>query len=131
MAGTAGTIHQRHYSVEQARAARPWVSERLDRARRAITMLREPAVAEAMNDLGVADGGGFPGRRAAAASLTLIRAVSELQAVDVVVRDAERGLVDFPSIRDGAEIYLCWQEGEPELAFWHEPQAGYAGRRPL
>ena len=36
-----------------------------------------------------------------------------------------------PAIREGREIYLCWEEGEDEIAFWHEPDAGHDGRRPL
>ena len=42
-----------------------------------------------------------------------------------------RGLVDFPSIRDGEEIYLCWKLDEQRVAWWHEPDAGFAGRQPL
>ena len=48
-----------------------------------------------------------------------------------MLRDLRRGLVDFPSMREGAEVYLCWEEGEPEIEFWHEPEAGFAGRRPI
>ena len=51
--------------------------------------------------------------------------------MDIVLRDADRGLVDFPSIRDGEEVYLCWQAGEPRVAWWHDPDAGFPGRRPL
>jgi Uncharacterized conserved protein (DUF2203) len=125
-------LHSRHYTVEQASAARSWVSERLDRTRRAIAVLREPAVAQGMEGMDASVGGAFPGRRGAAASLELTLAISELQAVDVVVRDPERGLVDFPAIRDGEEVYLCWLEGEEEdVRFWHVPDAGFAGRQPL
>ena len=55
----------------------------------------------------------------------------ELRAREIVLRDLDRGLVDFPAVRDGQEIYLCWEEGEEQIAFWHEPDAGFAGRRPL
>jgi hypothetical protein len=55
----------------------------------------------------------------------------ELRERDIVLRDLDRGLVDFPSLRDGREVYLCWEEGEPEIAFWHEPDTGFGGRRPL
>ena len=55
----------------------------------------------------------------------------ELRELEVVLRDLDRGLVDFPSLRDGREVYLCWQEGEDEIGFWHEPDAGFGGRRPL
>ena len=48
-----------------------------------------------------------------------------------MLRDVERGLIDFPAIRDGQEIYLCWLLDEDEIGFWHEPDAGFAGRQPL
>ena len=47
------------------------------------------------------------------------------------IKDLDQGLVDFPSLREGREIYLCWRLGEPEVTFWHEPDAGFRGRRPL
>jgi len=47
------------------------------------------------------------------------------------IKDIDQGLVDFPSLREGREVYLCWRLGEPEVAFWHEPDAGFGGRRPL
>jgi hypothetical protein len=49
----------------------------------------------------------------------------------IIVRDLDRGLVDFPSLREGREVFLCWEEGEPEIAYWHELDAGYDGRQPL
>ena len=57
--------------------------------------------------------------------------MAELEAVDIVVRDVERGLVDFPALRDGEEVYLCWLVDEDEIGFWHGLDAGFAGRRPL
>ena len=55
----------------------------------------------------------------------------ELRERDLVLRDLDRGLVDFPALRDGQEIYLCWLEGEDEIGYWHAPDAGFAGRQPL
>ena len=49
----------------------------------------------------------------------------------VLVKDLETGLVDFPSLRDGQEVYLCWQLGEPRVAWWHPIEGGFAGRQPL
>ena len=54
------------------------------------------------------DGGSYPGRDVARPLVELSRAVGELEAVDVVLRDIDRGLVDFPALRDGEEVYLCW-----------------------
>ncbi len=47
------------------------------------------------------------------------------------VKDIDQGLVDFRSERDGREVYLCWKLGEPVVRWWHELDAGFAGRRPL
>jgi hypothetical protein len=57
--------------------------------------------------------------------------VRKIQATGAILKDANTGLVDFPSERNGREIYLCWQYGEEEIAFWHDVDAGFAGRRPL
>jgi hypothetical protein len=55
----------------------------------------------------------------------------ELLELGVEPKSAVEGLVDFPSMRDGRLVYLCWKLGEPEVLFWHEWHAGFAGRRPL
>jgi hypothetical protein len=55
----------------------------------------------------------------------------ELLELGVEPKSAVEGLVDFPSMKDGRRVYLCWKLGEPEVLFWHEWHAGYAGRRPL
>ena len=129
MAGNLG--HERHYTVEQANAALPWVSERLDRIDAALAVLDEPASTRALEELDPTHGPSYPGRRVATAVLDLLGATTQLQALDIVLRDPRRGLVDFPAIRDGNEVYLCWQRSEQRVAWWHDPQAGFAGRRPL
>ena len=123
--------HERHYTLEQANAALDWVVERLERLRSARTQLSDDEAREALTEAAPGDGGGSPGRVVSEAFLQLRAALTELQAMDVVLRDLDRGLVDFPAIRDGREVYLCWEEGEDEISFWHDPEAGFAGRRPL
>jgi hypothetical protein len=59
------------------------------------------------------------------------RAVEELQGLGVLVKDLDRGLVDFPALRDGEEVLLCWQVGEEAVAHWHGLEEGFAGRKPL
>jgi hypothetical protein len=59
------------------------------------------------------------------------RAVEELQRLGVLVKDLDSGLVDFPALRDGEEVLLCWQVGEDEIAYWHGADEGFAGRKPL
>jgi hypothetical protein len=126
-----GFEHERHYTLEQAEAARPWVAERIERIQDALAELLAPAAQRALDEMDASAGGSWPGREAATAVLSLLTAATQLQAMEIVLRDADRGLVDFPSIRDGEEVYLCWQAGEPRVAWWHEPDAGFAGRQPL
>ena len=123
--------HERHYTVEQANAARPWVAERVDRIQDALEELRRRESIDAFDQLDAESGGSYPGRSIARAVLEILWAASELQAMDIVLRDADRGLVDFPSIRNGEEVYLCWLADEPRVDWWHEPDAGFAGRKPL
>ena len=57
--------------------------------------------------------------------------VQELHALGVELKDYYTGLIDFPAWRHGHEVYLCWRLGEPEVAHWHELDAGFAGRQKL
>ena len=57
--------------------------------------------------------------------------LEELEALGVVPNGPLEGLCDFPSVRDGREVFLCWKLGEPEVAHWHEKNAGFAGRQSL
>jgi hypothetical protein len=57
--------------------------------------------------------------------------IHRIQATDVLIKDINLGLLDFPALKDGREVYLCWQYGEGEIAFWHEIEAGFAGRQPI
>jgi hypothetical protein len=85
-----------------------------------------------------ANGGGFHPRVPAdldaaveAAAAELSATVRELSDRGVRVKDPATGLVDFPSLRDGEEILLCWLLGEDEVAWWHTLDGGFAGRQPL
>jgi hypothetical protein len=55
----------------------------------------------------------------------------ELRDLNVELKDYLTGLVDFPARIDGLDVYLCWRLGEPEVAHWHELNAGFAGRQKL
>jgi hypothetical protein len=55
----------------------------------------------------------------------------ELEELGIVLKDRRLGLIDFPSEFDGRRIWLCWRLGEPAIQFWHDLEAGYAGRQPL
>jgi hypothetical protein len=58
-------------------------------------------------------------------------ALAELEEQGIVLRDPDRGLIDFRALHSGREVLLCWQLGEEGLGWWHLPEDGFAGRRPL
>jgi len=78
---------------------------------------------------------GNGGNRAASALVPEFEKLRSLMQVlkeqGVIVKDMSVGLLDFPSLRDGREVYLCWKYGEDRVAFWHDVDAGFAGRQPL
>lgn len=123
--------HDRHYTLEEAAALLPQVEELIRRLRSARERLTDREAREALSSAAPTNGGGEPGRSVSKGFLELRDTLLGLRELEVVLRDLEKGLVDFPSMRDGREVYLCWQEGEDEIAFWHEPDAGFSGRRPL
>lgn len=67
----------------------------------------------------------------AAAHRRMREALERLEALGCIVRDVEVGLVDFPALRFGEMVYLCWREDEPQLQYWHGPREGFSGRKPL
>ena len=58
-------------------------------------------------------------------------AVARIDALGITLRDIERGLIDFPALVGGRQVWLCWQLGEQRVGFWHELEAGFGARRPL
>ena len=124
--------HERHYTREEATASLGQVAELLETMRDARERLTDTDVREALAEAAPTNGGGLPGRHVSEAFLRLREAAGRLREMEVVLHDLDRGLVDFPALRDGREVYLCWVEREEdEIAFWHDLDAGYAGREPL
>ena len=121
--------HGRHYTLEEARARLPWLTAQLAAMRRARARLAEAG--GALAEVAPGNGGGHPGKVAGGAFLVLQAAAVALDELEIVLRDLDRGLVDFPSLRDQREVYLCWLDGEPDITFWHELDSGFPGRQPL
>jgi hypothetical protein len=124
-------IHDRHFSVREANAAIPWVSERIEAIRDARDRLAEPDAHSALAESAPANGGGEPARLVGEAFRDVRRLLIEVQATGIVLRDLDRGLVDFPALLDDREVYLCWEEGEDEVTHWHDLESGFGGRQPL
>ncbi|HEX8180545.1 MAG TPA: DUF2203 domain-containing protein [Pyrinomonadaceae bacterium] len=123
------------FSVEEANALLPAVRRIVAGIKRAhAEVTRREAAAKHAAVGAEAGGGGFmPGSaRYAAALLQLAERAGALEALGVQLKDYTRGLIDFPSLRDGRVVLLCWQLGEGDrLEWWHEVEAGFAGRQPL
>lgn len=122
-------MSDRLFTVEEA-------SAHLDRLRELLPALREARRrllrgAERIRSVAGRNGGGRGGAERLEAAAIIRRGVEEIAEAGIVLRDADTGLVDFPSEREGRRIYLCWRLGEDAIAHWHEADAGFGGRRPL
>ena len=122
------------FTVEEANALLPSVREilqRIQHSRRRLATYRRAAKSAAEG--AEQGGGGMEGGALYATLLTQFTTeMSELEALGVQLKDFDRGLVDFPSLRDGRVVLLCWQLGEgDELEWWHDMEAGFGGRTPL
>lgn len=124
-------IHERHFTVEEAGALLAQVEPMLRSLRQARDRLTDTEAHEALAGAAPTNGGGDPGRNVSEAFLEVRRLLLELQELGIVVRDIDRGLIDFPAILEGREVYLCWQLDEETIGFWHDLESGYGGRRPL
>jgi len=131
----------RLFTQEEANAALPEVRplvERLVEERRELAALGEEL--EAMQALIGGNGGSLDPSRVgelqeavAHAAADLAGLLDRIQELGVQVKDLDRGLVDFPARHPGSGdmVLLCWELGEPEVAFWHDLETGFAGRKPL
>ena len=125
-------IHERHFTVEEANALLGRIEPILRSLREARDRLTDAEAHEALAGAAPGNGGGDPGRNVGEAFLQVRGLLLELQELEIVVRDIDRGLIDFPAIHEGREVYLCWELDEPpKIAFWHDLEAGYGGRQPL
>jgi hypothetical protein len=129
----------RHFTPEEANAelehVRPLV-ERLVATRRehAQALERQEELEQKIRG----NGGGIPPAELASATAEvdgiarqLARLVDEIASHGAEVKDLDSGLIDFPALRRGETVLLCWQLGEDEIAWWHSVEDGFAGRRPL
>jgi hypothetical protein len=129
----------RLFTPDEANAAleqlRPIAEEMVGRAQ----ALAQAQIAQAELVARIAGNGGdlTPGEvhdaaeQVARAAESVADCVRRLDAAGVQVKDLAEGLLDFPARHAGEDVLLCWKVGEPEVAFWHGPEEGFAGRKPL
>ncbi len=122
------------FTVQEANALIPNVRNILARIQQAYkNVSRYRTEARKAADGAEQGGGGMVEGVAYAKLLTKFTALlTDLEGLGVQLKDYERGLVDFPSLREGRVVLLCWQLGEgDELEWWHDVDTGFAGRTPL
>jgi hypothetical protein len=124
-------IHRRHFTVAEANALLDVLRPLLIELRDAGEKLTDAEAHALLAEAAAGNGGGGAGRQVGEAFLEVRRLLLAVQESGIVVRDIGRGLIDFPSIRDGEEVYLCWELTEDRVSWWHELDAGYPGRQPL
>ncbi|HMQ04040.1 MAG TPA: DUF2203 domain-containing protein [Pyrinomonadaceae bacterium] len=123
----------RLFTVSEAEALVPTIRERLLSIRRYYSVIDtyRPA-ARAAAEASISGGGMAGGSHYLRALYDVGRLTTEINDLGVQLKDHSQGLVDFPSMRDGRVVLLCWKLGEPEeIAWWHEVDAGFAGRQPI
>ncbi len=129
----------RHFTPEEANAAledvRPLVEAMVSHRRAHAGAL---ARQEELEGHIRGNGGGIPPAELADTAAEVDRegrelaaVIDEVTALGVEVKDVDEGLVDFPALRRGETVLLCWKLGEDEIGYWHTVDGGFAGRRPL
>lgn len=122
-------MNARRFDATQAEAALPMLRELLPRVKDARRALIDAA--DRITAAVAADGGGVAGNDWFVARERLRADLTTLADEGILLRDAETGLVDFPSEREGRPVFLCWRLGEDRVAWYHDERSGIAGRRPL
>jgi hypothetical protein len=123
---------QKHFTLREAQMLLPELRRifkdahaRRERARRA-----DEKLGDLLRKTGT-DVGGAPLNELLLDLQQMNAQLERVQKLGVQLKDLERGLVDFPHIRDGREVFLCWELDEDDIEFWHEIDTGYAGRERL
>ena len=125
-------LFQKHFTLEEARALLPELRAmfRDVHRRRDVVQKADAELGKKLKQTG-AEVGGEKVSGLLMDMLQLNVQLRRLQEMGIQIKDFERGLLDFPHLRDGREVFLCWELDENDIEFWHEIDAGYAGRERL
>jgi len=121
-----------YFTLQEAKHAllsiRPWMEE-IQSIRREI-LAHQPEIWSVMEKS--AGNGGNPTLSRMVKTFDRLDAlIHSVQDMGAIIKDINTGLLDFPALKDGREVYLCWKYGEEDIAFWHEIAEGFAGRQPI
>src|SRR5690242_9399633 len=121
-------LFKKHYTLEKARALLPQIRLWL---KRLVELRGELQTQEARLASLMAPGcdlGGEPVSSWVKKMAEFKQALLEFQRREIQIKDIDRGLIDFPAILGGREVFLCWEQDEEDIEFWHDLDTGYAGR---
>ncbi len=123
---------QKHFTLEEARALLPQLRNALKDAQRRRQRFSETD--EKLGKMTTHAGSDLGGKDVSSMMMDLLQVnvqVRRIQEMGVVIKDFDRGLVDFPHLRQGREVFLCWELEEDDIEFWHDIETGYGGRERL
>ena len=121
----------KHYTIDEARALLPlvrqWLTE-LEACQARLQALDERVAALLKHGH---DAGGEPVNQLIKTLARCQQVLQEFRRRQIQVKDLRRGLLDFPALREGREVFLCWEKDEEDIEFWHDLETGYGGRERL
>ena len=122
---------KKHYSRDEARGLLPLIRKWLEalEQRRAELEKNDQRLAGLMT--GGQDTGGSLVNRWVTVLAEIRNTLREFEEREIIIKDLERGLIDFPALIGGKEVFLCWEKDEDDIEYWHDIDSGYAGREPL
>lgn len=125
-------IYKKHFTLEEANKLVPEFSQYFEEIFQLHEILKpERKQKELVTQTLFKNGGWSKSAEYLENSFKVSKLLDKILATGAVVKDLQRGLIDFPHLSEGKEIFLCWQTGEKQVKFWHDLESGFAGRQPL
>ena len=122
---------KQHYTRDQARTLLPQIRQWLEQLSALRQKLSDCDQRLSRLLAGGNDVGGETVNRWVRVAAEVKATLAEFQRREIQIKDLDRGLIDFPAILDGQEVFLCWEQDEEDIEFWHDLHSGYAGRERL
>src|SRR5262245_59935713 len=126
-----GYQFKQHYTRDQARALLPQIRQWLKQLSTLHRKLSECDQRLSRHMSGGRDLGGETVNRRVRVAADVKSTLAEFQRRDIQIKDFDRGLIDFPAILNGREVFLCWEQDEEDIEYWHDLESGYACRERL